>query len=198
MTGGRTSRDERAHWEARYAETDEERDRAPSPWIIDRALALPPDTLFVDVAGGAGRHAVSLAKAGRHVVLVDFVERAVRRAMGRHRGTLGVVADVRALPIRTGSAGAIICVNFLDRSIFAALAGALAPGGVLLYETFTIAHLDLVRRGRARGPRNAAYLLQPNEVLGLVAPLVVQEHDEATVVDAVGERSIARVMAVKR
>jgi SAM-dependent methyltransferase len=198
MTERVTARDERAHWEARYAEVAGERDAAPSPWIVDRALRLPADTLFVDVAGGSGRHAEALATAERSVVLLDFVARAVRTATARHRGILGLVADVAALPIRPGAAGAIVCVNFLDRTIFPALAAMLARGGVLLYETFTIAHLDLIARGRARGPRNPDYLLRPNEVLGLVAPLVVQEHDEATVVDAVGERSIARVMAVKR
>ena len=198
MTGPFASRDDRAHWDARYADAAEERDRAPSPWIMERALALPPDTLFVDIAGGSGRHAVPLAEANRSVVLVDFVTRAVRAATRRHPGALGVVADVGALPIRPRSVGAIICVNFLDRAIFPALAAMLSTGGVLLYETFTIAHLDLVARGRARGPRNPAYLLHPNEVLDLVRPLVVQEHAEATVVDAVGERSIARVVAVKR
>lgn len=197
MTDGLTSRDERAHWEARYADAGDARDRVPSPWVIDRALALPAHTLFVDVAGGTGRHAIPLATAGRRVVVMDFIARAVRIAM-HYGGILGVVADAGALPIRPGSVGAIICVNFLDRSIFPAFAEMLAPGGVLLYETFTIGHLDLVARGRAHGPRNPAYLLRPNEVLGLVGPLLVQEHAEATVVDAVGERSVARVMAVKR
>ena len=198
MTEGLTSRAERAHWEARYANVADESDRAPSPWIIERALSLPPDTLFVDVAGGTGRHAIPLLEAGRNVVIVDFVARAVQIAMSRNHRALGVVADVGALPIRRGSVGAIICVNFLDRSIFPALAGTLATGGVLLYETFTIAHLDLIALGRASGPRNPRFLLEPDEVLGLVSPLVVQEHAEQTIVDAVGERSIARVMAVKR
>jgi SAM-dependent methyltransferase len=198
MTGRLSSRDDRAHWEARYADAAGDGDRAPSPWIMERALALPHDTLFVDVAGGAGRHAAPLADAQRNVVLVDFIERAIRSAIGRHDRIIGVVAEAGALPIRPASAGAIICVNFLDRSIFSMLSDILVPGGVLLYETFTLRHLEVVARGRARGPRNPAYLLQPNEILGLVAPLVVQEHAESTVVDAVGERGIARVMAVKR
>jgi SAM-dependent methyltransferase len=198
MTQRLSSRDDRAHWEARYADAAEDGDRPPSPWIMNRALALPADTLFVDVAGGTGRHAGPLANAQRHVVLVDFIELAIRTAIGRHDRLIGVVAEAGALPIRPASAGAIICVNYLDRSIFTMLSDILLPGGVLLYETFTLRHLELVASGRARGPRNPAYLLQSDEILGLVAPLVVQEHAEATVVDAVGERSIARVMAVKR
>ena len=191
------ARDDRAHWESRYAERGDELDRAASPWIIDRALAVPTDALFIDVAGGTGRHAAPLAAAGRSVVVIDFVPRALAAAVARVPRLRGVAADVRALPIRPRSAGAIICVSFLDRSIFGQLAELLAPGGVLLYETFTVDHLDVVARGRARGPRNPAFLLQPGELPRLVKPLIVQEHSEGTVVDVVGERSVARVVARK-
>ena len=46
--------------------------------------------------------------------------------------------------------------------------------------------------------RNAAYLLEAGELPRLVAPLVVQEHEEGLVVDDAGERHVARVMAQKR
>ena len=197
MSATDETRDDRAHWEARYSERGDELDRAPSPWITERALALPDDAVFLDLAGGTGRHAAPLAAAGRRVIVLDFVLRAVRAAMGRHAGILGVAADTAALPVRAGSVDAIIGVSFLDRTIFGALRDLLAPGGVLLYETFTKAHLDVVERGRARGPRNPAFLLDPKELPQLVAPLTVQEHWEGTVVDEVGERSIARVRAMK-
>ena len=197
MTGTNRSRDDRTHWEARYAERGDELDRAPSPWIIDRALALPAGAVILDLAGGTGRHAAPLVSAGRTVVVADFVPRAVRAATRRHPGTFGVVADASALPIRRESFDAIICVSFLDRSIFGALRTLLEPGGILLYETFTLEHLDVVARGKARGPRNPEFLLHPDELPTLAAPLTVQEHFEGTVVDEVGERSIARIMAVK-
>ena len=197
MTESDRTRDDRAHWEERYADRGDETDRPPSPWIIERALALPTDVLIIDLAGGTGRHAAPLVDAGRRVIVVDFVERAVHAATRRRAGTLGVVADATALPIRPGSIGAIICVSFLNRSIFGTLGALLAPGGTLLYETFTLEHLDAVARGKARGPKNPAFLLRPKELPTLVSPLEVQEHNEGTVVDAVGERSIARVRAVK-
>jgi SAM-dependent methyltransferase len=196
MTGP-SHADDRAHWEARYAERGAELDRAPSPWIIERSLALPDDSLFLDLAAGTGRHAARLAAAGRTVIVLDFVPRAVRAAVERGTSILGVVAATAAIPLRSGSVDAIICVSFLDRAIFGALRALLAPRGVLLYETFTIGHLDVVARGGARGPRNPAFLLHPNELPRLVAPLTVHEHTEGTVVDEVGERSIARVLATK-
>jgi len=198
MTERPEPRDDRAHWNERYAERGPELDRAPSSWVIDQCRTLSPAATIVDLAGGTGRHAEALAKAGWRVAVVDFVPRAVAAAVARHARVEGVVADARLLPLRDGSIDAIICVSFLDRSIFPSLAAALRTDGILVYETFTLAHQDVVARGGARGPRNAAYLLEAGELPRLVAPLEVQVHDERLVVDGAGERHVARVMAVKR
>jgi SAM-dependent methyltransferase len=198
MTESPASRDDRAHWNARYEERGPELDRAPSSWVIEQCQALSPTATIVDLAGGTGRHAEALARSGWRVTVVDFVPGAVAAAVARHDRVEGLVADARRLPLRDRSIDAIVCVSFLDRSIFPSLAAALRPGGILVYETFTLAHLDVVARGRARGPRNAAYLLGAGELPRLVAPLEVQVHDERLVVDGAGERHVARVMAVKR
>jgi tellurite methyltransferase len=198
VSEGLDSRGERAEWDARYRERRSEPDHAPSTWVIDRCARLPRDAVIVDIAGGAGRHAEPIARTGRTVIVVDFVHRAVSAAVSRHARILGVTADASALPFGKASCDAIVCVSFLDRSLFKVLAELLKPGGVLVYETFTRAHLDVVARGRARGPRNPAYLLEAGELARLVAPLVVQEHEEGLLVDDAGERHAARVMAVKR
>jgi SAM-dependent methyltransferase len=128
---------------------------------------------------------------------VDFVARAVATAAARHPAILGVVADTRALPFASASLDAIVCVSFLDRALFPVLARLLRPGGVLVYETFTLEHLDLVASGRSRGPSNASYLLGRSELPRLVAPLAVREAAEGLVIDDAGERHVARVVAVK-
>jgi SAM-dependent methyltransferase len=193
-----THRDDRAHWEQRYADRGSETDRVPSEWVIDRCRTLRVGAAILDVAGGAGRHAGALARGGHLVTVIDFIPGAVAAAVARHKRISGVVGDVRAMPIRPGVFDAIVCVSFLDRSIFPALVNLLAPGGALVYETFTLAHLDVVARGAARGPRNADYLLAPGELVRLVAPLRVQQQEERLVVDKAGERHVARVIAVKQ
>ena len=197
MSADHESRRERDEWDARYGERGGESGRAASRWVIERCANLPVDALVLDVAGGTGRHAEPIANGGRTVVLVDFVHRAVAAAGARHKRILGVVADANALPFGHEAFDAIVCVNFLDRSLFKAFAALLKPGGVLVYETFTRAHLDVVARGAARGPRRAAFLLEPGELAKLVSPLRVQEHDEGLVVDDAGERHVARVVARK-
>ena len=198
MSEGLDSRGDRAAWEARYRERGSGLDHAPSAWVGERCAGLPRDALIVDIAGGTGRHAEAIARTGRTVILVDFVHRAVSAAVSRHERIVGVTADASSLPFRKASCDAVVCVSFLDRSLFKVLAEMLKPGGVLVYETFTRAHLDVVARGCARGPRDPAYLLEAGELASLVVPLVVQEHEEGLVVDDAGERHVARVMAVKR
>lgn len=198
MTDDRDARDDRAHWQARYRERGSELNRAPSAWVIDRCLALTARGPIVDVAGGTGRHALALAREGRSVVVLDFVHAAVAAAVHRDANISGIVADVRACPVRAGSAEAVVCVSFLDRSLFPTLIAMLRPGAALVYETFTIDHLEVVARGRARGPRNPEYLLEPGELPGLVAPLDVREFDERLIIDATGERHVARLVATKR
>jgi len=61
----------------------------------------------------------------------------------------------------------IVVVHYLHRPLFPALLAALRPGGVLVYETFTIAQ---AARGR---PTNPAFLLAPGELAALVAPLEI-------------------------
>ena len=187
--------DSRARWEARYATAGE--DKAPSRWVIERCLALPAATLIVDVAAGLGRHARPLAAAGRRVVAVDFVERAVAHA-ARGGAVLGVVADAALLPFADGSLDAILSVNYLDRSLFAVFARLLRPGGRLVVETYTRRHAALVAEGRARAPRNPAYMLEPGELPRLVAPLAGVDGREELVRDDAGERWVAGVVAEKR
>lgn len=184
---------ERARWEARYAGASTP--RAPSAWVMDTIAALAAGVTVVDIAGGAGRHAIPLARAGRRVVLVDFVEAAVREATAAVRGIVGVVADASALPLRARSVGIALCTNFLDRSLFPHVVSLLRPGGYLVYETYTVAHLELVASGEARAPSSRRFLLEPGELPGLVAPLEVLLQREGLVRDAAGVRHCASVLA---
>ena len=159
---------------------------------------LRPGALVADIAGGDGRHALPLARRGHRVLLLDFVERAVRLAREANGAVLGVVADSAALPLREQSLDAIVIVHFLERALFPHLPPLLRPGGRLIVETFTTAHLQLVADGRATGPRNAAYMLAPSELPRLAAPLAVDEYAEVEASDGPGVRAVARMVAVKR
>ena len=200
----------RAIWQARWAAPDAVAGRAPSAWVMGACEGLPPGARVADLAGGDGRHAVPLAVRGHQVVLLDFAEGAVRLGVERARADAevaakgvaggavhGVVADTLAPPLRAGALDAIVIVHFLERALFEHLPPLLRPGGRLIVETFTTDHLRLVAAGRARGPRNPAYMLAPGELPGLVAPLTVDEYAEVEAMDGPGARAVARLVARK-
>jgi SAM-dependent methyltransferase len=181
-------------WGSRYRQRADEPPGAPSAWVMRHALALPDAAVVLDLAAGRGRHALPLAAAGYVVVAVDLVEVAVAALVRDARGgNLGaVVADAAALPIRARSLDAVLCVNYLDRTLFPHLAHILRPGGHLIVETFTVAQRTL-----GRGPRRDAHLLELGELPTLVVPLEVIDSFEGLVRDAAGERYAAGIVAVK-
>jgi SAM-dependent methyltransferase len=185
---------DRRKWEELYA-SGSRPDRPPSAWVVDTLRRLPNDLLLLDVAGGTGRHAAHAARPGRTVVVADIALQAVAAARAAHPAIVGSVADASSLPFRPGSFGIVMVVNFLDRSIFPDLISLLAPGGHLVYETYTLAHLDLVQRGLARGPHSRDYVLRPGELSSLVQPLKAIEYWEGEVEDEAGRRCCARLVA---
>ena len=187
----------RATWRERWARHDAPAERRPSTWVMTTCARLPAGALVADLAGGDGRHAVPLARAGHRVVLLDFAERAVRLGVTAAEGLLGVVADTAAMPLRAGAFDAIVIVHFLERALFPHLPPLLRPGGRLIVETFTTAHLSLVAAGHASGPRNPAYMLAPGELPRLAAPLIVDEYAEVEAMDGPGPRAVARMVAVR-
>jgi hypothetical protein len=79
----------------------------------------------------------------------------------------------------------IVVVHYLHRPLFPALIEALAPNGLLLYETFTTAQ---AARGK---PTNPDFLLKPGELLDLVRPLEILASREGDFED----RMVASVLA---
>ena len=85
------------------------------------------------------------------------------------------------------SCGAILVFRFLYRPLAPILCELLAPGGILLYETFTTGQLEL-----DGGPRNPDFLLEPGELPGLFPNLEIISCHEGRHEDAVTARLLAR------
>jgi tellurite methyltransferase len=110
-------------------------------------------------AGGAGYPESGHGTSRLRVNMPCPYEENATTIAAAHRGIQLVRADLEqaALPVNVFSL--ILCVNYLQRSLFAQIARALAPGGMLLFETHTRAQLEF-----AGGPRNPEYLLDPGEL----------------------------------
>ena len=150
----------------------------PSPFVLEH-LGLAPPGPALDVACGTGRHALAIARTGQAVDAVDRSPEACR-ALGRAAAVSGlpvrvVCADVCTLRLPRGRYAAVIDTLYLERAVLPALAASLVPSGVLLFETFVVEQL-------ATGhPRNPAYVLGPNELLGLLPGLRVLAFREGPV-----------------
>jgi SAM-dependent methyltransferase len=135
-------------------------DQRPSDWIRRFASLVPAGARILDVACGAGRHTRLFAARGCAVVAVDREPclDADLRAGARvdHR-----VADLEqgSWPLTGERFEAVVVTNYLHRPLFPHLLAAVAPGGLLLYETFAVGNAAFGK------PGNPAFLLAPRELL---------------------------------
>jgi rhodanese-related sulfurtransferase len=166
----------------------------PSSWLLETADLLPRERgRALDVACGRGRHALLLAAAGFAVDAVDRDEAALsflRATADRLELPVSTArVDLESAPSLERDAYALVVVfHYLHRPLFPALVASLLPGGLLLYETFTV---DQAAVGT---PRDPAHLLAHGELARLVAPLeVVRQRDGVH-----EERHVAAVAAVRR
>lgn len=128
---------------------------------------------MLDVASGRGRNALYLAAAGWPVHAVDRDPEALAalaasaRAQGLPVTTAVVDLEAGAPAIDRHRFAAVLVFNYLHRPLMPVLVDAVAPGGVLIYETFTVGQ---ALRGH---PRSPAFLLRDGELPALVAPLEI-------------------------
>jgi tellurite methyltransferase len=165
-------------WDARHREAAEDSPAAPAS-IVSEWLPLLPTGQALDLACGTGRHTLLLAGRGQSVTAVDWsgtaldiLENRARKAKlyvsradpatlahSRIRGIRLMQANLEDLQLPDASFSLVLCLQYLQRSLFSQMARALQPGGILLFETFTQAQLNY-----SGGPRNPAYLLEPGEL----------------------------------
>ena len=150
--------------------------------------------LAADLAAGSGREAVFLALDGFEVEAWDRAPEALERALAlarRNRVTIRpVIADLeRPDPgLGTERYRLVTVFRFLYRPLFPALERALAPGGVLVYETY---RMGQERFGR---PKSRRFLLGPGELARAFPTLRTLEYEEPGPVEG---PYTARLLAVK-
>jgi tellurite methyltransferase len=155
----------------------------PSDFFRDQLARIQSASelgVVVDLACGRGRHTLAAAAAGIPVVgidrnrasLTELREAAAQRELALE--TLRAdLEDPAEIPLRSHCCGAILVFRYLHRPLIPAIARVLAPGGLLVYETFTI---DQRRLGT--GPRNSDHLLEPGELPELFSEFEILDHWE--------------------
>jgi SAM-dependent methyltransferase len=134
----------------------------PSSWIARHAHLIPKPGPVLDLAAGGGRHTRYFKGLGYAVTAVDRDISGLADLAGTAQISV-IAADLEGgnpWPLGARRFAGIVVTNYLHRPLFPAVARALQPGGVLIYETFAIGN---ERFGR---PSNPDFLLKPGELLG--------------------------------
>ncbi len=164
---------------------------APSSWIVRFAGSVPNGGTVLDIACGSGRHAAYFLSRGHPVVAVD-----------RHIAKLGALADEQGLeavkadleggnpwPFPERRFAAVVVTNYLHRPLLSTLVESVAPGGVLLYETFARGNEGFA------GPSNPNFLLRPGELLEAVRGILRVRAYEDLILQQPRPAAIQRIFA---
>jgi len=161
---------------------------APSPWVQRWSVLVPRAARVLDLACGSGRHVRWFAGRGDRVTAVDRDAAAL--------APLAPIAETHVADIENGPwplpgrrFDAVIVTNYLWRPLFPQLLASVAPGGVLLHETFAQGNETVGK------PARPDFLLAPGELLQAYAGLRVVAYEDGFLAEP--ERFVQRIAAVR-
>jgi len=161
---------------------------APSAWVQRWSHLVPHGARVLDVACGSGRHVRWFAQRGCTVTGVD------RDALATQplRDVAEIVnADIEGgpWPFAARRFGAVVVTNYLWRPRLPDIVTSVAPGGILLYETFAAGHETVGK------PSNPDFLLRPGELLQAAQGLRVVAFEDGF--EAAPARFVQRIVALR-
>ncbi len=190
----------RERWNRRYAECGVRAfPPAPAEWLIENRALLPGSGArrALDLACGDGRNAAYLAGLGFEVDAVDISDVVIEalQAAASDRGVAvnPVRLDLECEPLPGSDYDVIVQLNYLQRSLFAPIARALAAGGILIVETVTREHAEEL--GNRFNPR---FLLDRNELRTAFPDLEVLRYEEGVAERSGRPRALASLVARTR
>ena len=192
-------------WDRRWIEKRcHEHGDVPSTVVVAEVDALPP-ARALDLACGAGRHAIWLAKRGWRVTAVDFSSEALRQARERAE-TAGVDVDwieadlVSYTPPQDSFDLVLLAYVHVPEDelvrVLGAASAALAPGGTLVFVGHDRANLET----GAPGPRAPDLLHGSRDIARELRSLAISragqirrpvELEDGSLVDAVDALVVA-------
>lgn len=161
---------------------------APSSWVQRWTHLIPPQATALDLACGAGRHMRWLQAQGLQVTGVDRSSEAIAACTGL--GEL-ICADIEngPWPLPGRQFGAVVVTNYLWRPLLPTIVASVAPGGVLVYETFAQGNETVGR------PARPEFLLAPGELLHVCKELRVVGYEDGFIDEPA--RFVQRITAVR-
>jgi SAM-dependent methyltransferase len=168
--------------------------QAPSEWVR-RWSHLIPDrpggARVLDLACGHGRHSRWLMRHGHIVTAVDRDAQALAGLADLAPWVRTLQADLEngPWPLAGREFEAVVVTNYLWRALLSDILSSLAPGGLLIYETFAHGNASVGK------PSRPDFLLQPGELLKVCAELRVVAYEDGFLSHP--DRFVQRIAAVR-
>jgi SAM-dependent methyltransferase len=171
---------------------DQHSGRQASVWVQRWTHLAKPGGRMLDIACGHGRHMAWFAARGFEVTGVDRSAEAVQAASAFGKCLQADIENAN-WPLQAHGKNAqfevIVVTNYLWRPLFPTILQSLAPGGLLLYETFAAGNETVGK------PSRPDFLLQPAELLQVCQGLEVVAYENGFLPQP--ERYVQRIAALK-
>jgi SAM-dependent methyltransferase len=159
-----------------------------SPWIARFSHLVPAGGAVLDLACGRGRHMRWFAQRGHPVTGVDRDADALATLAGVGE-TIAADIENGPWPLASRQFAAVVVTNYLWRPLFPRILEAVAPGGLLLHETFAQGNETVGK------PSRPDFLLAPGELLRAYGELRVIAFEDGFLPEP--DRFIQRIAAVR-
>ena len=148
---------------------DRQHQRQAADWLQAWAHLLPTGAPVLDIACGRGRHLRWLAGRGHPVTGIDRDADALADSQGLAGAGQAelILADIEggAWPCPGRQWPVVLVTHYLWRPLWPQILASLAPGGLLIYETFGAGNETVGK------PSRPDFLLQPGELIERCAGL---------------------------
>jgi len=159
----------------------------------------------LDLACGSGRNGLYLIENNISVTFADVNGESLEQieqtltALDEDKQKLAQCWQVdfeqeSTSPLKGKSFSAVMVFRYLHRPLFEQIKQAIKPGGMIVYETFTVQQAQFGR------PKNPMFLLKPAELVELFSDWKILHSFEGVVEDSQtnnSKQAIAQIVAVK-
>ena len=181
--------EDKQRWNKRHVEKPMRTNVEP---ILEKYIINAPVGKALDIACGIGRNTHFLRDKGFEVDAVDLSDYALSQVQDDTKINK-VEVDLDTYNLKAGTYDLIVNINYLNRRLLPQIKEALQPGGIVIFETFIIAHGDFNQ------PANPEYLLRTNELLHAFIGLDIIYYEERDDINLRGEKTrVASLVAKKR
>ena len=181
--------EDKERWNKRHVEKPMRHNVEP---VLEKYIDKASVGTALDIACGVGRNTHFIADKGFEVDAVDFSDYALSQVQENDR-IKKIEVDLDTYNLEVNKYDLIININYLSRRLFPQIKEALKRGGIVIFETFIVAHGDF------NNPANPEYLLRTNELLHAFVGLDIIYYEEKDDINLRGEKiRVASLVAKKR